>query len=73
MGGQRHAQVALPPGKRHGNYCTGRRVDPQGWSGRVQKISPPPVFDPRTAESVASGYIDWAIAAHNYITIKQRK
>ena len=33
---------------------------PQGRSGRVQKISPPPGFDPRTVQPVASGYTDWA-------------
>jgi hypothetical protein len=28
------------------------------------KISPPPVFDPRTVQPVASRYTDWAIPAH---------
>jgi len=36
-------------------------VVPQGWSGRVQKISLPPEFDPRTFQPVASLYIDLAI------------
>ena len=36
----------------------------QGRSGRVRKISPPPVFDPRTVQSVASRYKDCAIRAH---------
>jgi hypothetical protein len=37
----------------------------QGRSGRVRKISPPPPgFDPRTVQSVASHYTDWAIPAH---------
>ena len=37
---------------------------PQGWSGRVRKISPPPGFDPRTIQPVASHYTDWAISAN---------
>jgi hypothetical protein len=31
---------------------------PQGWSGRVRKISPPLGFDPRTVQLVASRYTD---------------
>jgi hypothetical protein len=31
---------------------------PQGWSGRVLKISPPPGFDLRTVQPVASRYTD---------------
>jgi hypothetical protein len=39
-----------------------RRLDePQGWSGQVRKISPPPEFDPRTVQPVASRFKDWAI------------
>ena len=37
-----------------------------GWVGRserMQKISPPPRFDPRTIQSVASRYTNWAIPA----------
>ena len=33
---------------------------PQGRSGRVRKISPPPGFVSRTVRSVASRYIDFA-------------
>jgi hypothetical protein len=29
----------------------------------VRKISPPPGFDPRTVQPVASRYTDWAIPA----------
>ena len=62
VGGQRHAPAALPPGKtRYPLY--GRLGGPQGRSGRMRKILPPPVFDPRTAQSVASRYTDWAISA----------
>ena len=60
VGGQRHAPAALPPGKtRHPLY---RRLGgPQGRSGRVRKISPPPGFNPRPVQTVASRYTDWAI------------
>jgi hypothetical protein len=37
---------------------------PQGWSRLVQKISPPPGFDPWTVQPIASRYTDCAIAAH---------
>jgi len=44
-GGQRHAPAALPPGKNR--YPLYKRLGgPQGWCGRVRKISPPPGFDP---------------------------
>jgi hypothetical protein len=33
-------------------------VGPQGRFGRVRKISPPPGFDPRTSQPVASRYTD---------------
>jgi hypothetical protein len=33
---------------------------PQGRSGRVRKISPPPGFDPQTVQPVASRCTDWA-------------
>jgi hypothetical protein len=38
---------------------------PQGWPGQVWKISPPPGFDPRTIQPVASRYND-AILAHEF-------
>ena len=48
---------------------------PQARSGRVRKISPPPGFDPRSVQSVASRYTDCAIPAHgrmiNYLLIKK--
>ena len=34
---------------------------PQGRCGQVRKISPPPGFDPRTVQPVASRYTDYAI------------
>ena len=62
VGGQRHAPTALPSGKIH--YALHRRLGgPQSRSGRVRRISPPPGFDHRTVQPVASRYTDWAIPA----------
>ena len=48
---------SLPPGKTR--YPLYRRlIGPQGRSGQVRKISPPPGFDPRTVQLVASRYTD---------------
>jgi hypothetical protein len=50
---------SLPPGKTR--YPLYRRLGgPQGRSGQVRKISPPPVFDPRTFQPVASRYTYYA-------------
>ena len=63
VGGQRHAP-SFTPGK--DPVPLYRRLGgPQGRSGRVRKISPPPEFDPRTVQPVASRYTDWAIPALN--------
>jgi hypothetical protein len=57
VGGQHHAPAALPPVKTQ--YPLYKRLGgPQGRSGRVRKISPPPGFDPRTVQPVASRYTD---------------
>ena len=56
MRGQRHVPAALYP-----RYPLYRRLGgPQGRSGQVWKISPPPGFDPRTVQPVASRYTDYA-------------
>ena len=66
VGGQRHAPAALPPGMTR--YPLYRRLGgPQGRSGRMQKISPPPGFDPRALLPVASRYTDYAIPAHKFM------
>ena len=64
--GQHHAPAALPPGMiRCPLY---RRLGrPQGRSGRVLKISPPPGFDPRTVQLVAIRYTDYAITVHKQV------
>ena len=49
----------LPPGKTR--YPFYRRLGgPQGRSGQIRKISPPPEFDPRTVQPLASRYTDYA-------------
>jgi len=63
VGCQRHPPAALPPGKTR--YPLYRRLGgPQGRFGGVWKTSPPPGFNPRTVQPVASRYTDWAIPAH---------
>ena len=50
---------SLPQGKTQ--YPLYRRLGgPQGRSGQVGKVSPPPGFDPRTVQPVASRYTDYA-------------
>jgi len=62
VGRQRHAPAALPPVKTR--YPLYRRLGgPQGRSGRVRKILPPPGFDPFTVQVVASHYTNWAVPA----------
>jgi hypothetical protein len=57
---------SLPPGKT--KYPLYRRLGgPQGRSGQVRKISPPPEFDPRTVQPVASRYTDYANRPTNNI------
>jgi hypothetical protein len=66
VGGQRHAQAALPPGKTR--YPLYRRVGgPKGRSGRVRKTSLRPGFDPRAVQPVASRYKDWGIPGHKLL------
>ena len=57
VGSQHHAPAALPPRKTL--YPLYRRLGrPQVRSGRVRNISPPPGFNPRTVQPVASRYTD---------------
>jgi hypothetical protein len=63
--GQRHAPAALPQGMTR--YPLYRRLGgPQGRSGRLLKLSPPPGFHPRTVQPVASRYTDYAIPARRH-------
>jgi len=53
VGGHHHAPAALPP-KKESRFPLYRRLGgPQGGSGWVLKISPPPGFDPWTVQPVA--------------------
>ena len=62
VGGQHHAPATLAPVKTR--YPLYRRLGgPQGRPRNMRNISPPPEFDPRTVQPVASRYTDWAIAA----------
>ena len=63
MGGQRHDPATLPSEKTW--YPLYRRLGgPQGRAGQVRKLSPPPGFDPRTVQPVASHYTDCDTPAH---------
>jgi hypothetical protein len=55
---------SLPPGKTRYPLCR-KLGGPQGRSGQVRKISPPPGFDSRTVNPVASRYTDCA-TRHTY-------
>jgi hypothetical protein len=56
------------PGKTR--YALYRRLGgPQGRSGQVRKISPSPVFDPRTVQPIASRYTDYATRPIDYSTL----
>jgi hypothetical protein len=56
MGGQRPAPAAIPPARTW--YPFNRKLGgPQSRSRQVKKISPPPGFDPRTVQAVASRLI----------------
>ena len=65
MRGQRHAPAALYPRERPSAHLYRRLGGPQGRSGQVRKISPPPRFDPRTVQPVASRYTDYATRPMN--------
>jgi hypothetical protein len=54
VGGQSHGLADLPPRKTVPIYKG--LGGPQGLSGRVGKNSPPPAFDLRTIQPVASRY-----------------
>ena len=59
VGGQQQAPAALPPQERPGTHCTGGWVGPTAGLGGGGKSRPPPGFDPRTVQPVASRYTDW--------------
>ena len=58
VGCQRHAPAALPPRERPGTHRIGGWVGPRAGLDGCGISRPPQEFDPRTAQSVASGYTD---------------
>ena len=54
----------LYPRERNGSHCIGGWVGPSAGLDGCGKSRPPPGFDPRTVQPVASRYTDWAIRAH---------
>jgi len=67
VGGQRHALAILLPGMTQ--YPSYRRLGgPQSQPGWMQKILPPPGFDPWTIKLRARHYTDYAIPAHSGIS-----
>ena len=68
MGGQRHSPAAFPLGKRPGIPCTGGWVGLRAGLDGCGKSRPPPGFDPRTVQPVASRYTDYAIPASVWLT-----
>jgi len=49
--------------ERPGTHCIGGWVVPRAGLKGCEKSRPPPGFDPRTVQPVASSYTDWAIPA----------
>ena len=60
MRGQRHAPATFYPRERPGIRCTGGWVGPRAGLDTCGKNCPPPGFDLRTVQPVASRYTDWA-------------
>ena len=58
VGGQRNSPASLRPGKKPGTHCIGGWVGPRARLDGCGKSLPPPGFDPRTVQPVASRYTD---------------
>ena len=54
---------SLYPRTRPGTHCTGDWMGLRAGLDRCGKSRPPPGFDPRTVQPVASRYADYAIPA----------
>ena len=59
-GGKASRPAALYPRERPGIHCTGGWVGPRAGLDWCGKSRPPPGFDPRTVQPVASRYNDYA-------------
>ena len=67
VGGQLHASAPLPPPPKRkgpGTHFIGGWVGPTNGLDGCKKSHPPPGFDPRTIQPVASRYTDYVIPAH---------
>ena len=60
----------LYPRERPGTDCTGGWVGPRVGLDGCGKSCPPPGFDPRTVQPVASRYTDWAIPDRFWVRVK---
>ena len=57
VGGQSHVPAAFPR-ERTGTHCIGGWVGPRAGLDGCGKSLPPPGFDPRSVQSLASRYTD---------------
>ena len=63
----------LHPWERPGTHCIGGWVGPRARLDGCGKSRPPPGFDPRTVQPVASRYADWAIPVHILYRVRAQK
>jgi len=63
---------SLYPRERTGTHCTGGLVGPRAGLDKYGKSRPPPGFDPRPVQSVASRYTDCAVPAHPHPGVYKR-
>jgi hypothetical protein len=66
VGGNSTPRPLYPPPHRKGpgTHFIGGWADPTNGPGGCGKSHPPPGFDPRTIQAVASHYTDYVIPAH---------
>jgi hypothetical protein len=69
-GAQYHALAALPLAQTWYSLYS-RMGGPQDWPGKLQKILPPPGFDPWTNQSTASCYTDYTALHYTIPAHKQ--
>ena len=58
------------PRERPGTHCTKEGVGPRAGLDGCAKSHPPPGFEPRNVQPVASRYTDWAIPRYNFNKIE---
>jgi hypothetical protein len=67
LGVQGHAPAALPLQGTPGTHCIGGWVGPTTGLDGCGKSRPPPGFDPRTVQPVASRYTDYDYLGHGQV------